>query len=91
MVAEIAQQLGEHNKFLHVWPRADHTTLGETMVPTNRGGKPKGGGIRAGQGEDVVLGNIRRHNYLIDRFVVRKLERETGFEPATDGLGRLKS
>ena len=30
----------------------------------------------------MVLGNIRRHNYLIDRFVVRKLERETGFEPA---------
>jgi len=39
MVAEAAQQLGEHGRFLHLWPRVDDTTLGETMVSTNRGVK----------------------------------------------------
>jgi hypothetical protein len=44
MLAEIAQQLSEHGRFLHLWLRADNTTLGETMVPTNRGENPKRGG-----------------------------------------------
>ena len=46
MVAEIAQQLGEHVGSSICGRDRDNTTLGETMVTTNRGENPKGGGYK---------------------------------------------